>query len=79
MAAVTSGASAASAATMPSNASDRPSRSPTRSSRETSTQLVARLTSAPPANATIPVAAVIQAIPPLCGHGWRAALSVAGP
>src|SRR5215469_12403971 len=49
--AVTSGASAASAATRPSNASDRPRRSPTRSSRETSSQLVARLTTAPPRKA----------------------------
>ena len=45
--AVISGVSAASAATMPRLASENPSRSPTRSSRVTSTQLVARLTTAP--------------------------------
>jgi hypothetical protein len=45
--AVISGASAASAATMPSNASVSPNLSPTRSRRETRTQLVARLTDAP--------------------------------
>src|SRR5258708_6553296 len=37
---------------MPSSASDRPSRSPIRSSRDTSSQLMSRLTAAPAANAT---------------------------
>ena len=62
-AAVTSGASAASAATMPSNASDRPSRSPTRSSRDTSSQLVARLTAAPARNAATAIVTVIKTNP----------------
>lgn len=62
-AAVTSGASAASAATMPSKASDRPSCSPTRSSRDTRSQLVARLTSAPAKNAVTGIAAVIRSDP----------------
>jgi hypothetical protein len=48
---VISGASAASAATTPSNASESPMRSPTRSRRVTSTQLKQRLTSAPTMNA----------------------------
>src|SRR5436309_8742379 len=46
-AAVTSGASAASAATIPSRASVRPRLAPIRSIRETSCQLVVRLTAAP--------------------------------
>ena len=49
-AAVISGASAASAASTPSRASDIPARSPSRSSRVTSTQLAARLTATPAAN-----------------------------
>jgi Phage integrase family len=66
-AAVTSGASAASAATIPSRASDRPSRSPTRSSRDTSSQPVARLTSAPAANAATAIPTVIRADPLVAG------------
>ena len=50
--AVISGASAASAAAIPSRASESPSRSPTRSRRDTRTQLVARLTTAPTTKAT---------------------------
>lgn len=44
--------SAASAATRPSHASENPARSAGRSSRETSSQLAARLTAAPIANST---------------------------
>ena len=62
-AAVTSGASAAIAAAMPSNASDRPRRSPTRSSRETSSQLVIRHTTAPAINAATAGPAVMPAGP----------------
>src|ERR1700693_6282307 len=47
---VISGASAPSAATSPSQASDSPARSPRRSSRETSSQLADRLTATPATN-----------------------------
>ena len=47
---VISGASAASAATNPSQASEKPARSPSRSSRVTSSQLAARLTTTPAQN-----------------------------
>ena len=47
-----SGASAATAANIPSSASDNPIRAPTRSSRDTSSQLVVRLTPAAKANTT---------------------------
>ena len=49
--AVISGASAANAASMPSSASESPRLSPTGSSRDTNTQLVPKLTTAPTAKA----------------------------
>ena len=49
---VISGASAASAATSPSQASENPARSPTRSSRVTSSQLADKLTATPATNST---------------------------
>jgi len=51
---VISGASAASAATSPSHASENPARSPSRSSRVTSSQLAARLATTPTQNSRIP-------------------------
>ena len=60
---VISGASAASAATSPSQASENPARSASRSSRETSSQLAARLTATPATNASSHEPAVITTPP----------------
>src|SRR5262245_60752868 len=57
---------------MPSSASDRPSRSPTRSSRATRTTLVIRLTTVPATNAGTATATVISvSADALPGSRWR--------
>ena len=66
---VISGASAASAATSPSHASENPARSPSRSSRVTSSQLAARLATTPTQNSRIPGTQTSCGMPSSDGKG----------
>ena len=74
---VISGQSAARAATNPRSASESPKRSPTRSSRETRSQLVVRLSTAPPTKALTANPAPITTHQP-AGRGSRSHSQPAG-